>query len=63
MLVIEECKNSKAVTILLRGGTKMVSQFWMSIHNICFYFCPSTHYFYNSVKIFVHYFYPASYNI
>lgn len=25
MLVIEECQNSKAVTILLRGGTKMVS--------------------------------------
>ena len=25
MLVIEECKNSKAVTIFLRGGTKMVS--------------------------------------
>jgi len=24
MLVIEECKNSKAVTIFLRGGTKMV---------------------------------------
>ena len=24
MLVIEECHNSKAVTILLRGGTKMV---------------------------------------
>lgn len=25
MLVIEECQNSKAVTIFLRGGTKMVS--------------------------------------
>ncbi len=25
MLVIEECKNSKAVTIFLRGGTQMVS--------------------------------------
>ncbi len=25
MLVIEECSNSKAVTIFLRGGTKMVS--------------------------------------
>ena len=25
MLVIEECLNSKAVTIFLRGGTKMVS--------------------------------------
>lgn len=24
MLVIEECKNSKAVTIFLRGGNKMV---------------------------------------
>ena len=24
MLVIEECKNSKAVTIFLRGGTKMI---------------------------------------
>lgn len=24
MLVIEKCKNSKAVTIFLRGGTKMV---------------------------------------
>ena len=24
MLVIEECHNSKAVTIFLRGGTKMV---------------------------------------
>ena len=27
MLVIEECKNSKAVTIFLRGGNKMVSPF------------------------------------
>ena len=27
MLVIEECKNSKAVTIFLRGGTKMVGNF------------------------------------
>ena len=26
MLVIEECKNSKAVTIFLRGGTQVVSQ-------------------------------------
>ncbi len=25
MLVIEECHNSKAVTIFLRGGTQMVS--------------------------------------
>ena len=25
MLVIEECKNSRAVTIFLRGGTQMVS--------------------------------------
>lgn len=25
MLVIEECKNSKAVTIFLRGGTQVVS--------------------------------------
>ena len=25
MLVIEECKNSKAVTIFVRGGNKMVS--------------------------------------
>ena len=24
MLVIEECLNSKAVTIFLRGGTKMI---------------------------------------
>jgi len=24
MLVIEECKNSRAVTIFLRGGNKMV---------------------------------------
>ena len=24
MLVIEECKNSKAVTIFLRGGTQMI---------------------------------------
>lgn len=24
MLVIEECKNSKAVTIFIRGGNKMV---------------------------------------
>ena len=24
MLVIEECANSKAVTIFLRGGTKMI---------------------------------------
>ena len=24
MLVIEECKNSKACTIFLRGGTKMI---------------------------------------
>ncbi len=24
MLVIEECQNSKAVTIFLRGGTKMI---------------------------------------
>ena len=30
MLVIEECQNSKAVTILLRGGTKMVIQFYRS---------------------------------
>ena len=25
MLVIEECKNSKAVTVFIRGGNKMVS--------------------------------------
>ena len=25
MLVIEECKNSRAVTIFIRGGNKMVS--------------------------------------
>ena len=31
MLVIEECKNSKAVTILLRGGTKMVIELRLSI--------------------------------
>lgn len=27
MLVIEECKNSRAVTIFIRGGNKMVSNF------------------------------------
>ena len=27
MLVIEKCKNSKAVTIFLRGGTKMVRNY------------------------------------
>lgn len=26
MIVIEECKNSRAVTIFIRGGNKMVSQ-------------------------------------
>jgi T-complex protein 1 subunit epsilon len=26
MLVIEECKNSRAVTIFIRGGNKMVDQ-------------------------------------
>ena len=30
MLVIEECHNSKAVTIFLRGGTKMVKTLYMS---------------------------------
>lgn len=27
MLVIEECKNSRAVTIFIRGGNKMVSNY------------------------------------
>ena len=27
MLVIEECQNSRAVTIFIRGGNKMVSHF------------------------------------
>lgn len=27
MLVIEECKNSRAVTIFIRGGNKMVMKF------------------------------------
>ena len=27
MLVIEECKNSRAVTIFIRGGNKMVGDF------------------------------------
>jgi len=26
MLVIEECKNSRAVTIFIRGGNKMVNE-------------------------------------
>ena len=30
MLVIEECQNSKAVTIFLRGGTQMVRMFGLS---------------------------------
>ena len=30
MLVIEECKNSRAVTIFIRGGNKMV-RFWASM--------------------------------
>ena len=28
MLVIEECKNSRAVTIFVRGGNKMVRNIW-----------------------------------
>jgi T-complex protein 1 subunit epsilon len=28
MLVIEECKNSRAVTIFIRGGNKMVGVFF-----------------------------------
>lgn len=28
MLVIEECKNSRAVTIFIRGGNKMVRTSW-----------------------------------
>lgn len=28
MLVIEECQNSRAVTIFIRGGNKMVSNFY-----------------------------------
>ena len=30
MLVIEECKNSRAVTIFIRGGNKMV-RIWASV--------------------------------
>ena len=33
MLVIEECLNSKAVTIFLRGGTKMVSSNFLLLTN------------------------------
>lgn len=33
MLVIEECKNSRAVTIFIRGGNKMVSNFQNSYKN------------------------------
>merc|ERR1712083_1149640 len=36
MLVIEECANSKAVTIFLRGGTKMiVEEAKRSMHALC----------------------------
>jgi chaperonin GroEL (HSP60 family) len=34
MLVIEKCHNSKAVTIFLRGGTKMVGE---EIMILCFF--------------------------
>lgn len=33
MLVIEECKNSRAVTIFIRGGNKMVINFQNSYKN------------------------------
>ena len=33
MLVIEECQNSRAVTIFIRGGNKMVKPY---IRNICY---------------------------
>merc|ERR1712107_211847 len=33
MLVIEECANSKAVTIFLRGGTKMIEEAKRSMHD------------------------------
>lgn len=33
MLVIEECKNSRAVTIFIRGGNKMASNFQNSYKN------------------------------
>lgn len=33
MLVIQECKNTRAVTIFIRGGNKMVSM------DVCFLFC------------------------
>jgi T-complex protein 1 subunit epsilon len=34
MLVIEECHNSKAVTIFLRGGTRMVRKLIYYRHKI-----------------------------
>jgi T-complex protein 1 subunit epsilon len=36
MLVIEECKNSRAVTIFIRGGNKMVSV--VELLNFCLNF-------------------------
>jgi hypothetical protein len=42
MLVIEECQNSRAVTIFIRGGNKMVSIFishiWLLFHSCLFHF-------------------------
>lgn len=35
MLVIEECKNSRAVTIFIRGGNKMVQYSRMRGNGIC----------------------------
>lgn len=39
MLVIEECKNSRAVTIFIRGGNKMVRNFEKKKKNLVRYAC------------------------
>ena len=37
MLVIEDCKNSRAVTIFIRGGNKMASVLYIEYNIACFY--------------------------
>jgi len=43
MLVIEGCQNSRAVTIFIRGGNKMVT----GSHSLCEYV--TNYYYYNGV--------------
>lgn len=44
MIVIEECANSRAVTVFVRGGNKMVSSSALHCINGCAQYCSSIYF-------------------